>query len=103
FLEFARAPRRPSVTVVLGSLSRITEGRRERMKDRDAELGEGEAKISISGVVYNKVESTARLVVTESFCGPAKASRGDRLSIRFDMQVAELPDGDKKRPLLIKP
>jgi uncharacterized small protein (DUF1192 family) len=103
FIEFAEDLKRPGVAVVLGTLSRITEGHRDRLKDQDVDLGEGEAKVSISGVVYYKVDSTARLVATESFRAPAKVERGDRLNVAFDLQVATLPDGSKRRHFMVQP
>lgn len=95
FVDFSADLARPGVHVVIGELTRLRDGKRERM--RDGALGNASSSVSISGIVFYKVAVTGRVDVAETLAG--KDIDG-RLDLAFDVQWAKLPDGSERRQSL---
>ncbi|HEX5053212.1 MAG TPA: hypothetical protein VFZ65_15665 [Planctomycetota bacterium] len=90
YVDFSRDLDRPGVAVVVGTLGKFKEGKRERLAD--GSLGSNTAKVSVSGTQYFKVPVQATITPRATFAGDA-----DKPSIAFDVQLARLPDGKEQR------
>lgn len=90
FVDFHRDLAHPGAVVVVGTLSKWKEGKRERLAD--GQLGGGGQVASVSGTQYFKVPVTASLQPRATLHGKA----GD-LALAFDVQLARLPDGKERR------
>jgi hypothetical protein len=84
---------RVNVSVVLGKLGKLKEGKRERLPD--GQLGGAGQVASVSGTQYFKVPVTAAVEVKTTLAG-AKLTRA---VLQFEQQVARLPDGKERRQL----
>ncbi len=103
FVDFSEDLKKPETVVVFGTLRKTTEGARERIKESEANLGEGSSRISVSGVVYYKVDVTAEIEVHE-FLGDAKAKlRSGKVSVALPVQLARMNDGSERTHILTKP
>jgi hypothetical protein len=85
---------------MLGKLDKVVEGRRERMKDGEGQLGEGGATAVISGTVFHKVAATGKLQVVRALRG---AKDGQGLALQFELQSSKLNDGATRRFFLLSP
>jgi hypothetical protein len=101
FLDFADDLGRRNVAVVAGTLARISEGRRERMKEGDGRLGEGTAVLDVAGTAFHRVQAAARLQALTVHAGEVKER--ESLAVAFELQAAVKPDGTKTRHFLLTP
>jgi len=99
FVDFASDLGKPSFCLVAGTLGKITEGKKERLKGGEGSLDEGGVMASVSGTVFTKVQATAKLLVSK----PLHGTKDDTLTVAFDMQVAKLGDGGQRRHFLLTP
>jgi hypothetical protein len=99
FVDFHDLLAKPDTVVVIAKLGKITEGKRERMKDGEGQLGEGGAVAAMSGTVFYKVQASAKLAVEKALCGTSERT----LTATFDMQWAKLGSGEVKRQWLLTP
>ena len=93
YVDFSADLDRTSVVVVVGTLGKLKEGKRERLADGN--LGSGTANVSVSGTQYFKVPVTATITPRAVLAGKA-----DKLQLAFELQLARLPDGKEKRQAL---
>lgn len=93
YVDFSADLDRTSTVVVVGTIGKFKEGKRERLADGN--LGSGSANVSVSGTQYFKVPVTATVAPRAAFVGKA-----EKLQIGFDVQLARLPDGKEKRQAL---
>lgn len=93
FVDFHTALAGSGVSVVVGTLGKWKEGRRERLAD--GQLGGHGQVASISGTQYFKVPVTAPVHVRATFHGTAA-----KPVLAFDVQLARLPDGKERRQTL---
>jgi hypothetical protein len=84
---------RVNVSVVLGKLGKLKEGKRERLPD--GQLGGAGQVASVSGTQYFKVPVTAPVEVRTTLAGPKLT----RAVLQFEQQIARLPDGKERRQL----
>ena len=90
FVDFHRDLARSDVLVVVGTLGKGKEGKREKMAD--GQLG-GAGKVAVvSGTQFFKVPVQAPVQPRATFAGKA-----DKPVIGYDVQVARLPDGKEQR------
>lgn len=94
YVDFSRDLDRPGALVVIGTLGRCKEGRRERLPD--GSLGGSTTSVAVSGTQYFKVQVQAPVQVRT----PLYGRPGERLQVGFDVQLARLPDGRERRQLL---
>ena len=99
FLDFSVALSRRDVVVAIGTVGKVQEGKRERMKDGEAQLGEGGMVVNEAGTVFYKVQAGAKVTITKPLHGTKETS----LQVGFPMQWAKLNDGSIKRHLLLTP
>jgi len=92
FVDFSDDLARPGVAVVLGTLGKVKEGKRERLPD--GALGGAGTSVSVSGTQYFKVPATAPIEVRKELHGEA-----GKPTLQFEMQLARLPDGKERRQL----
>lgn len=94
YVDFAAKVDHKGFAVVLGSLGKTKEGKRERMPD--GQLGGGNAVTVVSGTQFFKVVATAPIEAKETLHGdlPAKPQ------LAFELQLARMPDGTERRQLL---
>lgn len=90
FVDWSQDLAHPGAVVVVGTLGKWKEGKRERLAD--GKLGSGAQVASISGTQYFKVPVTAALQPRAVLHGKA-----DGITLGFDAQVARLPDGKEHR------
>jgi hypothetical protein len=76
--------------VVVGTLDKWKEGKRERLAD--GQLGGAGQVASVSGTQYFKVPVTAALRPRKVLHGKAET-----VALQFDVQLARLPDGKERR------
>lgn len=100
FVDFSDALAQPRALAVLGRLDKLREGKKRKVKDRDAHIGTGGGVSRISGAVYYRIHARARLAVESILAGKKTAKP---LRLRLDYQLAQLPDGSKKRQLTSPP
>jgi len=101
FVDFSAALAKADTAVVIGRLGKVSEGRRERMKDDEGDLTEaGGATVKTSGTMFYRVASTARLAVVKPLVGIGKEPA---LPLAFDVQSARLDRGGNRRHFLVKP
>src|SRR5690606_4241549 len=79
------------VAVVLGSLERLREGKRERLEE--GRLGGSTTQVAVSGTQYYKVPVVAQLETRFVLHGEKPAKR----RVAFEFQLARLPDGSERR------
>ncbi len=94
FLDYSKDLERPTVSVVIGTLGRFQEGRRERLED--GALGGPGARSSVSGTQFFKVPVRTSLQVQEVLAGGKPA----RTNLEFELQLARLPDGSERRQVI---
>jgi hypothetical protein len=99
FLDYTGELQKPSFVLVVGTLGKVTEGKKERLKPGEGTLDEGGVSTSVSGTVFAKVQATAKLAVGKALHGTAEPA----LTIAFDLQTAKLNDGAQKRHFLLTP
>lgn len=92
FVDWSQELAHPGTVVVVGTLGKWKEGKRERQAD--GQLGGAGEVSSVSGTQYFKVPVTATLQPRLVLQGKA-----DGLVLGFDIQVARLPDGKERRQL----
>ncbi|MFN0207221.1 MAG: hypothetical protein ACKVS6_13030 [Planctomycetota bacterium] len=97
FVDFSEELAKPGVAVVFGTMTKVTEGRRERI---EGDLGIGNSKVVNMGTVFYKIESTGEINITEAFFGEVK---GKSVTVAFDLQLARLFDGKESRQILSNP
>lgn len=90
FVDFHRDLARSDVVVVLGTLGKGKEGKRERLPD--GKLGGAGSVVAITGTQFFKVPVQAPVQPRATFAGKV-----DKPSIAFDVQIARLPDGKEQR------
>jgi len=90
YVDFHRELARGDVLVVVGTLGKGKEGKREKMAD--GKLGGGSAVAAVSGSQFYKVPVQAPVQPRATFAGKA-----DKIVIAYDVQVARLPDGKEQR------
>lgn len=95
YVDFSADLERPQVSVVLGRLGELKEGKRERLPD--AVLGSSTAQVSVSGTQYFKVPATAALEVDRQLAGRALPGKA---KLEFELQLARLPDGKERRQVI---
>jgi hypothetical protein len=95
FVDFSQELERPQVTVCLGTLGDLKEGKRERLPD--AVLGNSRAQVSVSGTQYFKVPAQAPIEVQTLLAGKAVSGKP---RLEFELQLARLPDGKEQRQTL---
>lgn len=101
FIDFSADLMDKNVTVVLGKLERMKEGRKKKLDDKDAHLGTGNTVSRIAGTQFYKAPVKARLRVDCRLCGSRSGVKaGKHLMLAFDMQLARLPDGSYQRHVL---
>ena len=93
YVDFSADLDRTSTVVVVGTIGKLKEGKRERLADGN--LGSGGASVSVSGTQYFKVPVTTTVAPRAAFVG-----KPDKLQLAFDLQLARLPDGKEKRQVL---
>jgi hypothetical protein len=92
FVDFSQDLAMPGTIVVVGTLTRWKEGKRERLAD--GQLGGGGQVASVSGTQYFKVPVTASLQARTTFHG-----KPENVTLAFDVQLARLPDGKERRQM----
>ena len=90
FVDFSGDLAHPGALVVIGTLGKWKEGKRERLAD--GQLGGGGQVASVSGTQYFKVPVTAALQARTTLHGKPEA-----VTLGFDVQLARLPDGKERR------
>lgn len=90
YVDFHRDLARSDVVVVVGTLGKGKEGKREKLAD--GKLGSGAAVSAISGTQFFKVPVQAPVQPRATFAGKA-----DKIVVAYDVQVARLPDGKEQR------
>lgn len=90
FVDWSQELAHPGTVVVVGTLARWKEGKRERQAD--GQLGGTGEVASVSGTQYFKVPVTATLQPRLTLQGKA-----DGITLTFDVQLARLPDGKERR------
>lgn len=90
FVDFHRDLARSDVVVVLGTLGKGKEGKRERQPD--GKLGGGGSVAAVSGTQFFKVPVQAPVQPRATFAGKA-----DKPAIAYEVQIARLPDGKEQR------
>jgi hypothetical protein len=90
YVDFHRDLARQGVVVVVGTLGKGKEGRREKLAD--GKLGGGNVVTVISGTQFFKVPVQAPIQPRATFAGKC-----DKVAIAYDLQVARLPDGKEQR------
>jgi hypothetical protein len=90
FVDFSQHLAHPGACVVVGTLGKWKEGKREKMAE--GQLGGGAQVASISGTQYFKVPVTAPVKARSTLHGKA-----DGVVLQFDVQLARLPDGKEHR------
>ena len=93
FLDLGSKLDQKGFAVVLGTLSKAKESKREKLED--GKLGGASMVSVVSGTQWFKTQVTGTMLVRELLYGtlPQKAA------IQFEQQVARLPDGKEKRQL----
>lgn len=99
FTDFSSDLDRTSFVLVVGTLGKVTEGRKDRLKAGEGNLDEGGVSASISGTVFSKVQASAKLDVGKALHGTKETA----LAVTFDMQHAKLNDGAIRRHFLLTP
>jgi hypothetical protein len=99
-MDFAEDLRKPGTAAVLGTITKYTESKRERISEKEADLGEMGNFAKMSGTIYYKAEAQAELAISESFCGDAK---GKSVAAAFTLQLARVLDGSERIQVLSKP
>jgi hypothetical protein len=99
-IDFADRLEREAVAVAIGRISKAKEGKRERMKDEEGQLGEAGKMESRSGTVFHQVSATGTLAVEKALAG-LEAQKS--LSLVLDLQSARLGDGSIRRHFLLQP
>jgi len=94
YVDFHQALADPNVAVVVGTLGKPKEGKRERLAE--GQLGGAGSVSSVSGTQYFKVPVTAKVQVRSTFQGKV-----DNPALAFDVQVARLPDGKEQRQTML--
>ncbi len=97
FIDFSADLMRPDVTVVFGTLDKLKQGRRRKIKDGDAHLGTGNSVVGISGTQFYRVPVKSKVKV-ETWLGGQKF--GKTLKLAFEIQLARLPNGSYQRQML---
>ena len=92
FVDWSQELAHPGTVVVVGTLAKWKEGKRERQAD--GQLGGNGEVASVSGTQYFKVPVTAALQPRLALQGKA-----DGITLTFDLQLARLPDGKERRQL----
>lgn len=90
FVDFHRDLARSDVVVVVGTLGKGKEGRRERIAD--GQLGGLGRVMAIGGTTYFKVPVQAPVQVRATFAG-----KPDKPVVGYEVQLARLPDGKEQR------
>ncbi len=90
FVDFHRELGRNDVVVVVGTLGKGKEGKRERIAD--GQLGGNGRVMAIAGTTYFKVPVQAPVQVRATFAGKA-----DKPVVGYEVQLARLPDGKEQR------
>jgi hypothetical protein len=93
WVDFHAELDRPALTVVIGTLGKLKEGKRERLPD--GKLGGSTASASVSGTQYFKTVATAPVDVQKTLLG----APAEKPSLQFEVQIARLPDGKERRQL----
>jgi len=94
YVDFHADLERPGLAVVMGTLGKLKEGKRERMED--GKLGGDGAASAVSGTQYFKTTATAPIDVQKALLGaPAQKPQ-----LQFELQIARLPDGKERRQLM---
>lgn len=94
YVDFAAKIDQKGFAVVIGSLGKKKEGKREKLPD--GQLGGGNSVAVVSGTQFFKVVATAALEAQETMHGelPAKPQ------LAFELQLARMPDGTERRQLM---
>lgn len=92
FVDFHEDLAHSGAVVVVGTLTKWKEGKRERLAE--GQLGGGGQVASVSGTQYFQVPVTASLRPRATLHGKA-----DDAVVTFDVQVARLPDGKERRQM----
>jgi hypothetical protein len=101
FLDFSEDLRKPDTAVVYGTMAKYSEvGSRERISDKDANLGEGGGLVQMSGTIFYKAEAQGDVAITRAFCGDAK---GKNVTVSFTLQIARVLDGTERVQILTTP
>ncbi|MBM4061196.1 MAG: hypothetical protein FJ265_08890 [Planctomycetes bacterium] len=93
YVDWSRDLDRPAVAVVVGTLGKWKEGRRERLDE--GQLGGGAAVSHVSGTQYFKVPVTAAVAVRAVLF-----PKMEKAQLAFHVQLARLPDGKEQRQSL---
>lgn len=93
FVDWHAELDRPGLTVVVGKLGKIKEGKRERLLD--GKLGGGTSVSAVSGTQYFKVPASCQLQPRTVLAGAADPK--EKLKLEFELQLARLPDGNEQR------
>jgi hypothetical protein len=91
FVDFSTELGSRSVSVHIGRLGKLKEGKRERLAD--GKLGGARSQTSVSGTQFYKVEATAPMRVQEVLCGIEPTM----VTLVIELQLARLPDGKEHR------
>ena len=97
FVDFSEDLNRPRVVVVIGTMDKIKEGRRQKLKDKEAHLGSGNAVSRVAGTQFFKVAARSKVKVGVCLAGKHP---GRSVALAFDMQLARLPDGSYRRQMM---
>ncbi|MCC6671145.1 MAG: hypothetical protein IT458_08790 [Planctomycetes bacterium] len=100
FLDYSEHLGPSSVAVVIGTLAKISDGKRERMKEGEGGLGEGGKVLQIAGTTFYRVQTTARVEVREVLTPTKPAAT---LMLAFPVQSSGMPDGTRQRHFLTTP
>jgi hypothetical protein len=97
FVDFSGDLERPGVTVVIGTLGKMKDGKRRKLDDADAHIGSGNTVSRTSGTQYFTVSVKSRVDVDTWLAGKKP---GKSIPVTFDAQLARLPDGSYKRQIM---
>lgn len=81
------------VTVAIGTIDRLKDGKRERLKD-GTDLGGLGSSMQVSGTVFYKIQATFAPKLTEVLAGDPLKS-GTR--VHCELQAATLPSGERQQ------
>ncbi len=98
FVDLSHEIGRVGTVVAIGNLTGIRDGKKERLDEKDRGLGEGGSKVSIAGTVFFRVACTGKFAIQTPLHGAPGAKS---MTLRFDIQLATLPDGTKDRRFLL--
>ena len=98
FVDYSKDLGLVTVSAVFGQLDKFRDGRRKRIKDKDAHVGAHGSVSRVSGTQYYRVQSKTHLLVAAELGG--KQLEKKKVPLVFDVQLARMPDGTETRQIL---